>query len=233
MTTRVHLDTDSMNEGKERKPDSDFLFRIVRGYEGRRLTWHSLECATGKNARYAKRTAYASPEARREAIKANNVAKGYHESFGNYYTDHLAKCCIGRPDATESASPTFTTAQARRIFKQAHDAGMAAGTAHTPTPMIVGTPTPPFGNDIDYSKRTYHVPSGLCGFAWVVIRPGNSSLARQAKKLGIGGSAYGGGVSIWIHEHGQSYECKQKHAHAYARVLSEHGVDAYAQSRLD
>ena len=155
---------------KERKPDSDFLFRIVGGDEGRRLTWHSLECATGKNARYAKRTAYASPEARREAIKANNVAKGYHGSFGN---------------------------------------------------------------DMDYSKRTYHVPSGMCGFAWVGIRPGNSSLARQAKKLGIGGSAYGGGVSIWIHEHGQSYECKQKHAHAYARVLSEHGVDAYAQSRLD
>jgi hypothetical protein len=99
--------------------------------------------------------------------------------------------------------------------------------------MMVGTPSTPLGNDIDYSKRTYYVSDGACGFAWVVIRPGNSSLARQAVKLGIGRSAYGGGVSIWVDAHGQSAQRKAGHARAYAAVLREYGVNASSESRLD
>ena len=43
------------------------------------------------------------------------------------------------------------------IYSEAHSAGMAAGHGCTPTPMVVGTPTTPLGNDIDYSKDTYYV----------------------------------------------------------------------------
>ena len=39
----------------------------------------------------------------------------------------------------------------------------------TPTFMVVGTPTTPLGDDIDYSKDTYYVADGMCGFAWINI----------------------------------------------------------------
>ena len=214
------------------KPDSDFLYRIVSGYDGRRLTWHTMECATGRKAKYGRRTAD-TPEARREAVKAKaNVDHPVFASgYGPYYTDHMAQCCTGKPET--ASTPSFTTSQARRIFAQALTAGKAAGNAVKPTPMVVGTPTTFLGSDIDYSKRTYYASEGACGFAWVVIRPGNSSLARRAVKLGLGRKAYGGGVSIWVGDHGQSVDRNENHAAAYAEVLRGHGVNAYSQSRLD
>ena len=41
------------------------------------------------------------------------------------------------------------------VYAEAHALGIAAGNACSPTPMVVGTPTTPLGNDIDYSKDTY------------------------------------------------------------------------------
>jgi hypothetical protein len=214
------------------RPDTDFQYRVVSGYDGRRLTWHSMECATGKNAKYSRRTTY-TPETRREALKANSM-KRYGFEMGTLYDDHMARCCLGRSEAqAASASPKFTKAQARSLFANAHLAGLAAGNGATPTPMVVGTPTSILSNDIDHSKRTYYVSEGACGFAWVLIHPGGSSLARQARALGVGSRAYGGGVSIWVHDHGQSVDRKERHAHAYASVLREHGVEAFSQSRLD
>ena len=205
-----------------RKPDSDFRYRIVSGYDGHRLTWHSLECNTGRKAKYAKRTPF-TPEERRARMEER---RGYRV----YYSDHMARCCLAKPT---TSSPTFTPTQARALLREARTAGLAAGDAATPTPMVVGTPTTPLGDDIDPDKQTYYVPDGVCGFAWVVIRPGNSSIARAAKKLGIGDSAYGGGMAVWIHDHGQSMERKQRHAAAYADVLRAKGINATSQSRMD
>ena len=42
--------------------------------------------------------------------------------------------------------------------------------ACTPTPMVVGEPTTPLGNDIDYTKETWLVNDGVCGFAWINIK---------------------------------------------------------------
>ena len=55
------------------------------------------------------------------------------------------------------------------IYSEAHSKGIAAGKACSPTPMVVGQPTTPLGNDIDYSKETYYVADGVCGFAWINI----------------------------------------------------------------
>ena len=215
-----------MQQQKERQPDSDFEFRLVLGHDGWRVTWHNLDCAIGINAKRSRRTKHATPEARRAFLE-----KKHKRTM--YYNDHLAKCCIGKPTQEDAALPKFTKRQAQDLFSKAYSAGLEAGDAYTPRPMVVGTPTTPLGNDIDPSKRTYYVPDGVCGFAWIVIRPGNSSLARHAVRLGIGSKAYGGGVAIWIHDHRQSLERKQQHAHAYAKILSQAGVDAYAQSRID
>ena len=131
------------------KPDSEFKYRVVSSYGGHKLSWHSLDCATGKNAKYSKRTAL-TPDERRDNIKARNVERFGHEGYVSY-RDNMTKCCR---DKDREQSPTFTRIQAKRLFDQALAEGIRAGNIAEPVPMVVGTPTPFLGNDIDYSKKT-------------------------------------------------------------------------------
>jgi len=114
------------------------------------------------------------------------------------------------------------------LAKQAHAAGMAAGTACIPIPMGVGQPMP------DGSVKLIEVvEDGACGFAWVTIRPGNSSFSIWAKKAGIASRAYGGGVMVWVGGFNQSMARKEAYARAYAEVLTAYGIKAYSGSRMD
>lgn len=121
----------------------------------------------------------------------------------------------------------------QRLHEIAHEAGMAAGKSHTPTPMRVVERANPLDRNspivTDYGIET----EGLCGFAWVVIRPATSSFARWLKQRGIGRTGYGGGTHIWVSEFGQSYERKEQYARAYAQVIKDAGLTAYWDSRLD
>ena len=110
----------------------------------------------------------------------------------------------------------------KALVKSAHEAGLRAGHLITPTPMIV-----------ESAGRRYHVPDGLCGFAWITIKPGTSSFARALVKDGTARKAYGGGVQVWVGEFNQSVARKSAYAEAYAKVLREAGINAYAGSRLD
>lgn len=124
--------------------------------------------------------------------------------------------------------------QVKRLIKQAHTAGMKAGNAAAPTPMIVGTPTELFGNDIDPTKKTYYVSEGVCGFAWVNVKPANGKTAKElvAQDMARKDSYYGG-VTVWVHQFNQSMVRKEAYARAFANVLETAGVRAYAQSRMD
>jgi hypothetical protein len=101
--------------------------------------------------------------------------------------------------------------------------------------MMVGEGKSIFSNEIDYTKKTYLLDEGACGFAWITIRPGNSKLANAYKKLGLAKSAYGGGVSVWVGEFGQSIDRKSAYANAYAEKLRELTGEEriYGESRLD
>jgi hypothetical protein len=125
----------------------------------------------------------------------------------------------------------------RRVHEEAHAAGMRAGNAKVPTPMIVGTARGFVGaaaNEIDHSQPTYYVPSGVCGFAWVVIENGRSGYARWVKKnVSSSHKNYYGGWAVWVSEFGQSMEQKEAYAHAYAAVLKSNGIAATPQSRMD
>lgn len=126
------------------------------------------------------------------------------------------------------------TTEFKALYASADAAGKAAAEAKVPTPMVVGTPTTLLGNDIDYDKPVYHVPSGVCGFSWVNVKPGNSAFANWLKKNGKARTdGYYGGVTIWVSAYGQSYEKKCAYARAFAHVLTEAGFKAHAGDRLD
>ena len=120
------------------------------------------------------------------------------------------------------------------VYAEAHALGIAAGNACSPTPMVVGTPTTPLGDDIDYSKDTYYVSDGVCGFAWVNIKPARGGFVKFLKDNKIGRKdSYYGGWTIWVSGFGQSVDRKSAYARAFAKVLGDNGITAYNMSRLD
>ena len=120
------------------------------------------------------------------------------------------------------------------VYAEAHSAGMAAGHGCTPTPMVVGTPTTPLGNDIDYEKETYYVADGMCGFAWINIKPARGKFVKYLKDNDIGRKdSYYGGYTIWVSGFGQSLARKESYARAFANHLNKNGITAYSMSRID
>lgn len=120
----------------------------------------------------------------------------------------------------------------KALFERAHAAGHAAATAMTPRPMIVGSPSTPFGSDVDLTKPHELVADGVCGFAWIKFK-GNTPWARWCKAHGHSGPAYPTGHQIWVKDYNQSMQRKEAYARAFAAVLQAEGIKAYAQSRMD
>ena len=120
------------------------------------------------------------------------------------------------------------------VYAEAHAAGMAAGNGCKPIPMVVGTPTTPLGNDIDYEKETYYVADGMCGFAWINIKPARGKFVKYLKDNDIGRKdSYYGGYTIWVSGFGQSLARKESYARAFANHLNKNGITAYSMSRID
>jgi len=120
-----------------------------------------------------------------------------------------------------------------RLFESAHEAGLKAGREVGVTPMVVGTPTELFGNEIDWDKSTYHVSDGVCGFAGVVIKPARGKFVSFLKKMGLGWKHYYGGFYYTCREFNQSLTRKEAYCEAFARVLGDAGLSCYVDSRLD
>ena len=120
------------------------------------------------------------------------------------------------------------------IYSEAHALGIAAGNECSPTPMVVGTPSTPLGDDIDYEKDTHYVSDGVCGFAWINIKPARGKFVKFLKDNNIGRKdSYYGGYTIWVSGFGQSLERKSAYARAFAKVLDDNGLKAYPMSRMD
>ena len=138
------------------------------------------------------------------------------------------------------------------IYDQAVRAGYEAMFKCTPTPMVVQE----HENQLDDNspvKQQWGVDDGVCGFAWVVVRPGNCKFVNWFKKVYkpkeverysnvqyhdqgnhiIGGSHYGGGFSFWMGMGEQSMQKKEAFGEAFAEVLRNVGLRAYCYSRMD
>ena len=119
------------------------------------------------------------------------------------------------------------------LFDRAHHAGLRAGHESTPTPMVVGSPSTPFGSDIDWNKSTYHVSDGVCGFAGVVIKPARGKFVSFLKSKGLGWKHYYGGWNYPVRDFGQSLARKEAYAEAFSKTLGEVGIRSYVDSRMD
>lgn len=114
----------------------------------------------------------------------------------------------------------MTAAEVDALIERASAAGWTAGTQVIPQPMHV----------VGYAP----IADGVCGFAWVNVKPGNGQVAKRLVALGLARrDSYAGGVTVWISEYNQSMTRKEAHARAFAKVLQEAGVKAYAGSRID
>lgn len=120
-----------------------------------------------------------------------------------------------------------------KIWEEAHEAGMTAGNAMIPTPMVVQKHLNPL-DDNSPVTNSWNVPQGACGFAWVIVKPGNSSFALWAKNNKEATRAYEGGMKVkWVSEFNQSVEQKYAYACAFAEVLRKYDIDARAHDRMD
>ena len=124
-----------------------------------------------------------------------------------------------------------------QLFDQAHSAGMQAAEKRNPTPMVVNDPS---------TGERYHVPSGVCGFASVIIKPARGKFVNFLKhhfEPTMSGSLvrrthychkhYYGGLELSCFLFGQSLEKKEAYCRAFALVLNGSGLSASCHSQMD
>jgi len=119
------------------------------------------------------------------------------------------------------------------LYSKAHAAGMAAGNKASPTPMVVCQRANPLNDNSPVVKQYAPVMGGVCGFAWIKMRPARGDFYNYCKAKGFGSKDYDGGWSVGVSGFGQSMERKEAYAHAFANVLNEAGLNAYSMSRMD
>lgn len=185
----------------------------------------ALFCATGKDYRGHNLTADVASALLNavQAYRGNKVAA----------RDVIERMLAGEVVATLPPSPSRDE-KFESIWNEAWQAGVNAANKCAVVPMLVGSPTTPLGSQLDYSKPVEFVSDGVCGFAWVQVKPGTSSFAKWLVKEGFARrDSYYGGVSVWIGDYNQSMQRKEAHASAMAEVFRKHEINAYCMSRMD
>lgn len=119
--------------------------------------------------------------------------------------------------------------QFEMLWSAADAAGRKAAAECTPRPMVVTQ----HGSETGGVRVVDIIDDGMCGFAYVKIRPANGPFVKWLKTRNVGYKAYGGGWEVSIHDYGQSWERKRAHARAMATVLRDAGINATSYDRLD
>lgn len=120
------------------------------------------------------------------------------------------------------------------IWNEAVKRGREAAAKCVPVPMIVQQRANPLDDSSPVIRTFPPVMGGVCGFAWVKVRPANSAFAKWLVENNHARKSNEGGVCIWISEYSQSMELKSAHAYAMADYLRSVGIErAYAGERMD
>lgn len=119
------------------------------------------------------------------------------------------------------------------IYEEAHRAGLKALTECKPIPIRVVE----HANMLDDASpiiKDWGLIDGVCGYAWINVKPGTSRFARWLKENKKADTdTYYGGVTIWVRYGGQSLERKEAYAEAFADSLIKRGFHAINMSRID
>lgn len=111
------------------------------------------------------------------------------------------------------------------LYASADMSGRAAANALVCRPMVVTNTS---------GSQQWLVEDGVCGFAWVKIRPATGPFVKFLKDNQIGRKdSYAGGYMVSIFDYNQSMQKKEAYAYAFADVLNANGVNAVASSRMD
>jgi hypothetical protein len=164
----------------------------------------------------------------KDGCTAESVGKS---KYCRPHRDEARQAWLGKIKAS-GAERNARNAKWAKIHAEAHEAGMRAANEAKPVPMVVEQ----HANQLDDSSpvvQRWVVEGGPCGFAWVVVRPGNCSFALWAKKHARADKHYYGGVSIWCPLNTQSMAIKEAYCRAYANILKFYGINAHMGSRLD
>lgn len=127
----------------------------------------------------------------------------------------------------------FSIRAFNKAWKEADAAGQEAVKATTPTPMVVQQ----HKNMMDDNSpvvQEWVVQGGVCGFAWINLKPARGKLAQAFAEKGARKNEYEGGMTKWIHDYGQSMSLKEAYARAFVKKMHEHGyTDFRSGSRMD
>lgn len=132
----------------------------------------------------------------------------------------------------EATQKTGAINNLQALFDSADEAGKTAVESLKVTPMVVIERENPLDPNSQI-KNQYFVEDGCCGFASVIVRPGNCAFANFLKKNYRAYKHYYGGVNFPIRAYGQSLQMKEAYAKAFAKVVNEAGIKASVDSRLD
>jgi hypothetical protein len=131
------------------------------------------------------------------------------------------------------------------LFGHADQAGYEAANKHKPTPMTVVERANPLDDSSEIVKQYEPIADGVCGFASIVIRPGNHPFVNWIKKNDAlvkkanlyGGKHYYGGYSLSVMGFNQSYEKKSEYARAFCdtvrNAVDDDKLELYVDKRLD
>lgn len=116
------------------------------------------------------------------------------------------------------------------IFEETSESAREAWKAVRPEAMIV---------ENGQTGQRWTVEEGICGFSYLIVRDARSGFVRWLREQKIGHKHYGGGWAIpsWHlvpeDRRSQSYDRKDAATKAGAEILLAHGIEAFAESRLD
>lgn len=125
------------------------------------------------------------------------------------------------------------------IFSEASTAATAAFHAAKPNPVIFGQAKSLFSNEMVPGTEEY-VADGVCGFAWVRIKPARGEFVKFLKSRNIGDKGVYGGYTISAYEIGipgfsQSMERKEAGCKAFVDVIKKYfpNMSIWVESRMD
>ena len=125
------------------------------------------------------------------------------------------------------------------IFSEASNAAVAAFHAATPRPVIFGQAKSLFSNEMVPGTEEY-VADGVCGFAWINIKPARGDFVKFLKSRKIGDKGTYGGYTVSAYSVGipgssQSMERKEAGCKAFVAVIKKYFPDMriWVESRMD